>query len=169
MTVCERIDLELKKRKMSRRQLAIQAGIPPSSFQSAMQRNGNLSSDMIFKISDALLLPTDYLIFGYTQADIEEQMNALCAYADQHSEEVFYAEAIGILGSLNVKGLEKAIEMLKIILDNPNYKKSEAELLEEAGFPINYRARKSSQAQEPPQSTGETPTPDAEKNGGEEE
>ena len=52
MTPCERIDNILKSRNMSRRKLAIQAGIAPSSLQSAMERNGTLSLDMLFPISD---------------------------------------------------------------------------------------------------------------------
>lgn len=54
MTPAERIDLILKERNLSRRQVAIKANIPPSSFQSAMERNKNLSIDMLQKISDAL-------------------------------------------------------------------------------------------------------------------
>lgn len=54
MTPAERIDSILKERNLSRRQVAIKAKIPPSSFQSAMERNKNLSIDMLQKISDAL-------------------------------------------------------------------------------------------------------------------
>ena len=45
---------------MSRRQLAIRAGIPPSSFQSAMDRGKNLTVDMLQAVSSALDLPINY-------------------------------------------------------------------------------------------------------------
>ena len=64
MTTCERIDNILKTRNMSRRKLAIQAGIAPSSLQSAMERNGNLSLDMLFPISDVLGMSVRYLSDG---------------------------------------------------------------------------------------------------------
>lgn len=54
MTISQMIDNLLKKQKMSRRQAAIKAGIPPSSFQSAMQRDGNMSFDMLQRIADVL-------------------------------------------------------------------------------------------------------------------
>lgn len=54
MTTVERIDAILKDRKISRRQLAISAQIPPSSLQSAMERNKPLSFEMQEKISSAL-------------------------------------------------------------------------------------------------------------------
>lgn len=57
MTVCNRIDCVLKARGISRRRLAIKAGIAPSSLQSALQRNGNLSLEMLQAISTALNLP----------------------------------------------------------------------------------------------------------------
>lgn len=54
MTITERIDSIIQARKMSRRQLAIKAGIPPSSLQSAMERGKSLSFEMIEKIATAL-------------------------------------------------------------------------------------------------------------------
>ena len=64
MTPCERIDNILKSRNMSRRKLAIQAGIAPSSLQSAMERNGTLSLDMLFPISDILNVSVQFLAEG---------------------------------------------------------------------------------------------------------
>lgn len=54
MTICERIDAILEERGMSRRKLADMSGIPPSSLQSAIERNTGLSLDMLLPISDAL-------------------------------------------------------------------------------------------------------------------
>ena len=54
MTVCETIDCLLEKKHMSRRQLAIAAGIPPSTLQSALSRNKEISLDMLEKLAQAL-------------------------------------------------------------------------------------------------------------------
>ena len=54
MTIVEKIDVILKERGLSRRQIAIKANIPPSTFQSAMQRNGSMNYMMIQKVARAL-------------------------------------------------------------------------------------------------------------------
>ena len=54
MTIVDKIDFILQSKNMSRRKLAIKAGIPPSSLQSAMERGKNISLDMLIKISNAL-------------------------------------------------------------------------------------------------------------------
>lgn len=62
MTIADRIDILLRWKGLSRRQLAIKAGIPPSSFQSAMEREGVMGLDMLRKISNALELPMSCII-----------------------------------------------------------------------------------------------------------
>ena len=62
MTIADRIDYLLQDQDLSRRQLAIKANIPPSSFQSAMERGHNITLDMLQKIADALKLPISYFI-----------------------------------------------------------------------------------------------------------
>lgn len=57
MNVYDRIDHELQKRRMSRRQLAIEAGIPTSTFQSVMERRRNISVEMLTSVSNALKVP----------------------------------------------------------------------------------------------------------------
>lgn len=54
MTVTERIDSIIQGRGLSRRQLALAAGIPPSSLQSAMARGKNMTLEMLQAIADAL-------------------------------------------------------------------------------------------------------------------
>lgn len=54
MTIAERIDSILKERNLSRRQLALKAGIPPSTLQSALQRDGNMSFEMLEKVANGL-------------------------------------------------------------------------------------------------------------------
>lgn len=62
MTIAETIDNLLAKQNMSRRQLAIKAGIPPSTLQSAMARNKDFSLDMLLKIANALGVSLDTLL-----------------------------------------------------------------------------------------------------------
>lgn len=64
MTTCEYIDSILQSRNMSRRKLALEAGIAPSSFQSAMERNKELSLDMLFPISKVLDISIQLLMSG---------------------------------------------------------------------------------------------------------
>ena len=61
MTVCERIDKLIKEQGISRRKLALMAGISPSSLQSAMARNTTISYDMLIPISNALNIPAEIL------------------------------------------------------------------------------------------------------------
>ena len=58
--VCGEIDKILSERKMSRRKLALKAGIPPSTLQSALARKNTLSIEMMQKIADALEIPINY-------------------------------------------------------------------------------------------------------------
>lgn len=62
MTAIERIDAEIKKRGLSRRKLAIKAGIPPSTFQSAMERNNGWNYNMLVQLSAALGMSLDELL-----------------------------------------------------------------------------------------------------------
>lgn len=74
MTVCERIDALLMIKKWSRRKLAIEAGIAPSSLQSAMQRNTTLSLDMLVPISRTLGVNVSSLLEGEALEEIAKQM-----------------------------------------------------------------------------------------------
>ena len=62
MTTAQKIDSLLKKYGLSRRQLAILAQIPPSSFQSAMERGGNMSVEMLQKVANVLVVPPEELL-----------------------------------------------------------------------------------------------------------
>lgn len=72
MTVVERIDAIIQSRKISRRQLAIKAGIPPSSLQSAMERGKNISFEMIEKIAMVLGVKIDELLGISEDKETEE-------------------------------------------------------------------------------------------------
>lgn len=56
MDIYENIDKELSKQGKSRRKLAIEAGIPPSTFQSMMERRRGLSVENLRKIAEVLNL-----------------------------------------------------------------------------------------------------------------
>lgn len=53
LSISDRIDELIKKRGWSRRQLAIKANIPPSSFQSAMERGNKFTMEMLQAVADA--------------------------------------------------------------------------------------------------------------------
>ena len=72
MTISERIDYVAKSKGLSRRQLAIKAGIAPSTLQSAMQRGTNFSADMLNAVAEALEVPLAYLI-GFSIISTESQ------------------------------------------------------------------------------------------------
>lgn len=65
MDAFERIDSWLNENHMSRRQLAIKAGIPPSTFQSAMERRNKMSDRMLRAIAPIMGTTVDALITEY--------------------------------------------------------------------------------------------------------
>lgn len=64
MTIFDRIDIWLTANKVSRRQLAIAAGLPPTSLQSVLTRRKTLSHDMLDALSSAMGVSADYLLRG---------------------------------------------------------------------------------------------------------
>lgn len=60
MSIYEKIDADLENRGMSRRQLALKAGIAPSTLQSTMERGRNMTFEMLLKIAAALDRPISY-------------------------------------------------------------------------------------------------------------
>ena len=64
MTQAEKIDAIIKEKGLSRRKVAIMANIPPSTFQSAIERNRNLSLDMLQKIATALNVSLSDLLWN---------------------------------------------------------------------------------------------------------
>lgn len=73
MSISEKIDNLLKDRNMSRRQLAIKAGISPSTLQSAMERGKNFSIEMLQKIAEALSLSFhEFYIYLFLDAPFEQ-------------------------------------------------------------------------------------------------
>ena len=120
MTPCERIDSILKERGMSRRKLAIQAGVPMSTLQCALARNGNLSLDLLLPISDELGVSVQYLsgadeLPQMTPEELQEQWDMMPT-----------DEKIRILlDGLNEKGKKKVLERLEELAELPKYQKGE--------------------------------------------
>ncbi len=61
MTVFENIDKEIARQNKSRRKVAIEAGIAPSTFQSIMERQRSISFEKLQKIAAALNVSLDAL------------------------------------------------------------------------------------------------------------
>lgn len=62
MNIYDKVDKLLKERGMSRRKLALEARIPPSTFQSTMERRRGMTVESIYKISTALGMKPEDLI-----------------------------------------------------------------------------------------------------------
>lgn len=62
MTAAQKIEKILKDRGLSRRQLAISAKIPPSTLQSALERNKEIPLSMLSSVADALGVNIYYVI-----------------------------------------------------------------------------------------------------------
>lgn len=79
MDMYDRIDELLKEKNISRRKLAIMAGVPPTTLQSAFSRKTvNLSHDTIKKIADALGVPVaDLAGWSYPYNVDQEALNEM--------------------------------------------------------------------------------------------
>ena len=132
MTTCERIDNILKTRNMSRRKLAIQAGIAPSSLQSAMERNGNLSLDMLFPISDVLGMSVRYLSDGEedwnpSQEELDDmERHFLNAPHENGAKSRAHLLTVIALEKLNDHGCAKVARYAKDLSEIPRYRRQES-------------------------------------------
>lgn len=118
MTICEYIDGILKVRGISRRKLAITAGIPPSSLQSAFQRNGKLSYDMLIPIARVLGIDED-LLLNLTFIDEDERSEYAAEIVRSRNDEQQAAAEVFIPQAeeaLTEKNIEKAISCMNAII-----------------------------------------------------
>lgn len=83
MDVYDRIDMILKERRMSRRQLAIAAGIPESSFAAAFSRRSKMVLENLEKIARVLEV---------SPGDLEPSIKPLIEIAEDNSIMVDYYE-----------------------------------------------------------------------------
>lgn len=79
-TTIEKIDALIAERGISRRQLAKNAGISPSTLQSVFERNRDISVSMLEKICNSLGVPASNFLFpsiAEQRADILEEINEI--------------------------------------------------------------------------------------------
>ena len=79
MNLYRRIDNILETRGMSRRQLAIAAGIPPSTLQSVLSRQKSMTAEMLQQIADAFHITLGFLFDDtednpFWDADLENKL-----------------------------------------------------------------------------------------------
>lgn len=93
MTAAQKIDKLLKDKGLSRRQLAIKAEIPPSTLQSALERNKEIPLSMLTSVSDALGVNIYYVIgddeLQHFGGEGVEVFNAASQIAQEESELLF--------------------------------------------------------------------------------
>lgn len=111
MTVCETIDCLLEKKHMSRRQLAIAAGIPPSTLQSALSRNKEISLDMLEKLAQALNVSVASLLPEQLVQDVAD-------FAMQIAERNKALEREGLLDGLPQEQRDRLTDPQKITEDS---------------------------------------------------
>lgn len=127
MTSAETIDAILKENNLSRRQLAIKAGIPPSSFQSAMQRNGNLSLDMLEKVAKTLQVEL-FQILGddLAKAYFKAEEDTIKSYIEQGYRFTSREKLlVRIFHKLNDEGKDTALERIGELIEIQKYKLKE--------------------------------------------
>lgn len=118
MTTAERIDAILQDRKMSRRRLASEAHVSPSTLQCALARGGDLSLDLLIPISSVLNVSVEYL----SGADELPEMTADELQARWDAMPVDDKIRI-FLSELNENGKKKVLERLEELAELPRYKK----------------------------------------------
>lgn len=128
MAVADRIDTILQERGLSRRQLAIKAGIPPSSLQSALERGHNITLETLQKIAAALdmgfMVKKDGEVEFYEFRDAPSidhpgQLEAVKAWAANRGKN----QLNQAYDSLNEKGQQVAVERVEELAKIPDYQK----------------------------------------------
>lgn len=135
MSVIERIEKLRKEKGISRRKLAIMANIPPSTYQSAVERGRGLDLDALFRISDVLDVGVDVLN-GFEREEIIEPTPKELQKQWEDFEERAYYEYMSMIDSgridalhtllqhfdkLNAQGKHKAIERVQELTEIPKY------------------------------------------------
>lgn len=129
MNTVDLIDDILKKRGMSRRQLALAAGIPPSSLQAAMARGKNMTIEMVQAIAATLNVSVSSLL-GETNAHMMEgvQKTFITRLLDVLSTEESnivefyghsqpYSDVVSGRAPLTIERAEKIADELGVTLD----------------------------------------------------
>lgn len=142
MTIYEYLDSILKERRMSRRKLALAAGIPPSTLQSAFERKGKMSLDMLASIANVLQLslPEEkklYQTFGYEVDFVEESEDDKELFDEVFSDliserekknteyENYLSEMAEAYSKLNSEGQHVAVERVQELTEIKKYQKGQ--------------------------------------------
>lgn len=133
MKTAEIIDKILKERHMSRRQLAIKAGIPPSSLQSAMERNKNISFEMLHKIANTLQVDFISLVYD-EEAEEKEWTEFVQKQIDFFTSSVIGNTIISCFCELNEFGQEEALERITDLMFLPQFSKDKKIIEENAEY-----------------------------------
>lgn len=114
METYENIDRELEKRGMSRRKLAISIGVPPSTFQSMMERKRGITLELLKKIADALGMSI------YSLADFDLASEAVTEEINTNRRE---SQLISHFRTLNDNGQTVAVERVQELTQIPAYQR----------------------------------------------
>ena len=115
MDVYEKIDSILEKKNISRRKLAILAGIPPTTLQSAFSRKTtNLSLESIEKIAKVLEVSPFELIgwsyFDMINPNIGDEVKLIGTIEEKYGEKA--VDLLDFYSQLNDSGKAKAIDFV---------------------------------------------------------
>ena len=114
METYENIDRELEKRGMSRRKLAISIGVPPSTFQSMMERKRGMTLELLKKIADALGMSI------YSLADFDLASEAVTEEINANRRE---GKLLSHFRNLNDNGQSVAVERVQELTQIPAYQR----------------------------------------------
>ena len=114
METYENIDRELEKRGMSRRKLAISIGVPPSTFQSMMERKRGMTLELLKKIADALGMSI------YSLADFDLASEAVTEEFNANRRE---SKLLSHFRNLNDNGQSVAVERVQELAQIPAYQR----------------------------------------------
>ena len=114
METYENIDRELEKRGMSRRKLAISIGVPPSTFQSMMERKRGMTLELLKKIADALGMSI------YSLADFDLASEAVTEEINANRRE---SQLLSHFRNLNDNGQSVAVERVHELTQIPAYQR----------------------------------------------
>lgn len=117
METYENIDRELEKRGMSRRKLAISIGVPPSTFQSMMERKRGITLELLKKIADALGMSI------YSLADFDLASEAVTEEINTNRRE---SQLLSHFRTLNDNGQTVAVERVQELTQIPAYQRAQS-------------------------------------------
>ena len=117
METYENIDRELEKRGLSRRKLAIAIDVPPSTFQSMMERKRGMTVELLKKIAEALGVSV------YSLADFDLASEAVTEEINTNRRE---SQLLFHFRNLNDNGQTVAVERVEELAQIPAYQRPTA-------------------------------------------